>query len=208
MLDRELVEEVLRVARRNGGWFAEVFAEERTSTSIRLDDGKIEELTTGLDRGAGVRVARGATYGYAYSNRLDRDSLLSAAEAASAASRGDAAGRVVALSERAGPGTNRAERPAAELPAATKVGWLREVDEVARGVSDEVAQVTGVYADSLQRRLIAASDGRWIREDRPRIRLVAQVVARRGEVIQTGWHGPAACSGVEFLDAHPPSVTA
>ena len=208
MLDRELVHEVLEVARRKGGDFAEVFVEEKTSTSIRLDDGKVEELTTGSDRGAGVRVTRGTTYGYAFSNRLDRESLLEAAEAASAALRGDAPGVVVDLTARIGERRNRAERPAADVPAATKVGWLREVDETARGVSSEVAQVVGVYGDSLQRRLIAASDGRWIEEERPRIRLVAQVVAKRGDVIQTGWHGPAACAGVEFLDLHPPADTA
>ena len=84
MLYRELVDEVLRAARRRGGSFAELFVEEKTSTSIRLDDGKVEELTTGLDRGAGVRVGQGASFGYAYSNRLDRDALLHAAEAAAA----------------------------------------------------------------------------------------------------------------------------
>lgn len=208
MLDRDLVHEILEVARRKGGDFAEVFVEEKSSTSIRLDDGKVEELTTGSDRGAGVRVTRGTTYGYAFSNRLDRDSLREAAEAASAALRGEAPGAVVDLTVREGAGRNRAERPAAEVPAATKVAWLREVDDVARGVSPEVAQVVGVYGDSLQRRLIAASDGRWVEEDRPRIRLVAQVVAKRGDVIQTGWHGPAACAGVEFLDLHPPADTA
>jgi TldD protein len=208
MLARELVDEVLRHARRKGGDFAEVFCEERTSTSIRLDDGKVEELTTGSDRGAGVRVVRDTSYGYAYSNRLDRDSLLEAAEAASAALRGDAPGEVVDLARADGPGRNRAERPAAELAASSKVAWLKEVDEVARAVSPEVVQVVGVYGDSLQRRLIAASDGRWVEEDRPRIRLVAQVVAKRGELIQTGWHGPAACAGVEFLDSHPPAETA
>ncbi len=208
MLDRELVSDVLEAALRNGGDFSEVFAEERSSTSIRLDDGTVEELTTGLDRGAGVRVARGTSYGYAYSNRLDRDSLLEAAAAASAALAGNAPRIVVDLTTMDGPGTNRVERPASEVAAATKVGWLREVDEVARGVSAEVAQVVGVYFDSLQRRLIATSDGRWIEEERPRIRLVAQVVAKRGDVIQTGWEGPAACAGVEFLDIHPPAVTA
>ncbi|MGZ4149482.1 MAG: TldD/PmbA family protein [Actinomycetota bacterium] len=208
MLDRDLVADVLRAARRKGGEFAALFVEERTSTSVRLDDGKVEELTTGSDRGAGVRVVLGTTYGYAYSNRLDRDSLLEAAAAASAALRGDAPGNVVDLTTREGAGRNRAERPAAGVDAATKVGWLREVDEVARAVSPEVIQVVGVYGDSLQRKLIAASDGRWIVEDRPRVRLVAQVVAKRGDVIQTGWHGPAACAGVEFLDAHPPAVTA
>jgi len=85
MLDRDLVSEVLLAARRRGGDVAEVFVEERSSTAIRLDDGRVEELTTGLDRGAGVRVFQGTTYGYAYANRLDRDSLLEAAAAASGA---------------------------------------------------------------------------------------------------------------------------
>ena len=160
MLDRELVTEVLVAARRKSGDFAEVFVEERSSTSIRLDDGRVEELTTGLDRGAGVRVAQGTSYGYAYSNKLDRDALLEAAAAASAALRGDAPGTVVDLTDRFGPGTNRAGRAADTVAASDKVGWLREVDEVARGHSPEVTQVTGIYFDSLQRRLIAASDGR------------------------------------------------
>jgi TldD protein len=207
MLDRDLAHAVLTAARRKGGDFAEVFVEERSSTSVRLDDGKVEELTTGHDRGAGVRVVEGSTYGYAYSNRLDRDSLLEAAEAASAALRGDAPGSVVDLTKREGQGRNRAERPASDVDAATKVGWLRELNDAARGVSPEVAQVVGVYGDSLQRRLIAASDGRWIEEDRPRIRVVAQVVAKRGDLIQTGWQGPAACAGVEFLDLHPATET-
>ncbi|MDQ3210330.1 MAG: TldD/PmbA family protein, partial [Actinomycetota bacterium] len=97
MLDRALVEEVLAAARRRGGAFAEVFVEETTGTSIRLDDGKVEELTTGLDRGAGVRVTHGTSYGYAFSNRLDREALLEAADAASAALRDDDPGSIVDL---------------------------------------------------------------------------------------------------------------
>jgi len=208
MLDRSLVHEVLQAARRRGGSFAEVFVEETTNTSIRLDDGKVEELTTGLDRGAGVRVAQGTSYGYAYSNRLDRDALLEAAEAASAALRDGEGGDVVDLRTLEGPDTNRVQRAAASVPAADKVTWLRELDDVARSFSPEVVQVVGVYGDSLQRRLIASSDGRWVEEARPRIRLVAQVVAKRDDNIQTGFHGPAACAGVEFVDEHTPAATA
>jgi TldD protein len=208
MLDRQLAEEVLRAARRHGGSFAELFVEERSSTSIRLDDGKVEELTTGLDRGAGARVALGTSYGYAYSNRLDRDALMEAAAAASAALRAGEGGDVVDLRERTGAGTNRVERPAGSVAAADKVRWLREVDDAARSYSPEVVQVVGVYGDSLQRRLIATSDGRWVQEDRPRIRVVAQVVAKRDDNIQTGFEGPAACAGVEFLDRFAPRATA
>ena len=200
MLPRELVEEVLRAARRRGGSFSELFVEERTSTSIRLDDRKVEELTSGLDRGAGVRVALGTSYGYAFSNRLDRDSLLQAAEAASAALQEGEPGAVVDLTVREGRGVNRTDRPAGEFPAADKVAWLRELDDAARALSPEVVQVVGMYGDSLQKRLIATSDGRWVEEDRPRIRLVTQVVAARDGTIQTGFFGPAACAGVELFD--------
>jgi TldD protein len=208
MLDRALVDEVLRAARRRGGSFAEVFVEEKTSTSIRLDDGKVEELATGLDRGAGVRVCLGTSYGYAYSNRLDREALLAAAEAASAALRDGEAGVVVDLRAADARVVNPVKRPAERVPAAEKVAWLREIDDAARAYSPEVVQVVGVYGDSLQRVLIATSDGRWVEETRPRIRLVAQVVAARDGNIQTGFHGPAACSGVEFVDRHPPRSTA
>ncbi len=208
MLDRELVDEVLRAARRRGGSFAEVFVEEKTSTSIRLDDGKVEELATGLDRGAGVRVCLGTSYGYAYSNRLDRGALLAAAEAASAALRDGEPGGIVDLRAADARVVNPVDRPADGVPAADKVSWLRELDDAARAFSPEVVQVVGMYGDSLQRVLIATSDGRWVEETRPRIRLVAQVVAARDGNIQTGFHGPAACSGVEFVDRHPPRSTA
>ncbi len=208
MLDRDLASEVLRAARTRGGSFAELFVEERTSVSIRLDDGKVEELTTGLDRGAGVRVARGTSYGYAFSNRLDREALLQAADAAAAALQGDAPGDVVDLREQTPSVVHRAREAADSVPAAEKVAWLREADDTARAFGDEVRQVTASYGDSLQRVLIATSDGRFVQEERPRIRLVVQVVAARGDVIQTGFHGPAALAGVEFVRANPPSEVA
>lgn len=207
MLDRDLVHDVLKAARARGGAFAEVYVEERTSVTIRLDDGKIEELTTGLDRGAGVRVGRGTSFGYAFSNRLDREALLRAA-AAAAASLDGAPADVVDLRAIVPPVVHVAERDAAAVPAADKVAWLREVDDVARSFSPDVRQVVATYGDSIQRVLIATSDGRWVEEVRPRIRLVAQVVAARDGVIQTGFHGPAGLAGAEFLDAHPPAATA
>lgn len=207
MIDPDLAAEVLRVARSRGGAFAELYVEERTSVQIRLDDGKIEELTSGLDRGAGVRVARGTAFGYAFSNRLDRDALLEAAGAAAASLEGSP-GTVADLREIEPAVVHTAAEPASAVPAAEKVAWLREVDEVARSLSPHVRQVTATYGDSVQRVLIATSDGRVARETRPRVRLVVQVVAARDGVIQTGFHGPAGLAGVEFLRAHPPAETA
>ena len=208
MLDRELAGQVLRAARARGGSFAELFIEERSSLSIRLDDGKIEELTSGLDRGAGVRVGHGTSFGYAFSNRLDRDALLETASAAAAAVAAGAAGQVVDLRAQDPPVVHRAEQPVEVVPSAQKVAWLREVDDVARAFSPHVRQVSASYGDSTQRIVIATSDGRWVEESRPRIRLGVQVVAGRDGIIQTGFHGPAGLAGLEFFQGHPPRTTA
>jgi TldD protein len=208
MLARELAEEVLRAAGRRGGAFAELFVEERVGVSVRLDDGRIEELTTGTDRGAGVRVGHGTSFGYAYSNRLDRDSLLQAAEAAAASVTADGSVAVHDLRALEPPVVHGALREAAAASSSDKVAWVREADDAARAVSPEVRQVTAVYSDSLQRILVATSDGRWVRETRPRVRLVVSVVAARDGTIQTGFHGPAGLAGLEFLDANPPASTA
>jgi TldD protein len=208
MLDRDLANEVLRAARTRGGAFSELFVEERFGVSIRLDDGRIEEVTTGTDRGAGVRVGHGTSFGYAYSNRLDRGSLLEAAAAAAASVTEESPGDVADLRQLDPPIVHPAVRDAASASSADKVVWVREADDAARSFSPEVRQVTALYGDSIQRVLIAASDGRWVEELRPRVRLIVSVVAARDGNIQTGFHGPAGLAGLEFVDANPPAETA
>src|SRR5215471_12902867 len=102
MIDQSVLERVLSSAVRGGGEFAEVYVEDKRSSSAYLDDGKVEQVTSGRDRGAGVRVVAGETTGYAHTADLSESGLLAAAEAASAAARGGTGGaRVVDLTRRA-----------------------------------------------------------------------------------------------------------
>jgi TldD protein len=205
MLDESLVREVLHAALASGGRFAEIFAEERRSTQIRLDDRRIEDLSVGTDRGAGVRVIAGDTTAYAYSNRLDRRSLVEAAEAAAAGARDGGDDVHVVDFRRVDPDVVHPVRePAEGVPAERKVDWLREADEAARSHGSEVRQVVVGYGDTLQRLLVAGSEGSWVEEERHRLRLMAHVVAARDDVVQTGFDGPAGLGGAELLEAHPP----
>ena len=208
MLDPDLVREVLDSALASGAGSAEVYAEERRTTSLRLDDGRIEELATGLDRGAGVRAVAGATTGYAYSNRLGRDALLEAARAAAAAAHGPERVAVVDFRRAEPPVVHGVAQPADVVPRERKVEWLREADDTARGVDPSVRQVSGSYGDSVLRVLIASSDGTWVEEERHRLRLIVSVVAARDGVMQTGFEGPAGLGGVELLERHPSTETA
>ena len=108
-----------------------------------------------------------------------------------------------------GSAVNPVERPAEALPAADKVAWLREVDDAARSFSPEVdagrrrlRRLAAARADrdvgrpAGSRRRARASG--WSRRSSPR----ATGTSRRGST------GPAACSGTEFVDRHPPRATA
>jgi TldD protein len=207
VLDGTLVREVLTEALSSGGGFAEVFAEQRRSTSVRLDDGRVEELTTGADRGAGIRVVAGDTMAYAHSNRLDSSALLEAARAAASAVSGSRSDSVLDFTSPDPPVVHLPQEPVTGVPQERKVGWVREADEAARAVSGEVRQVVAVYGDSIQDLLVANSEGLWVEENRERIRLFVSVVAARDGVLQTGFEGPAGLGGAEVLAANPPAAT-
>ncbi|MDA8183083.1 MAG: TldD/PmbA family protein, partial [Actinomycetota bacterium] len=103
LVDHDVVERVIGAALRHGGDFAEVFAEDRKGTSAGFDDGRVEEVSTGRDRGAGVRVVVGETTGYAHTADLSESGLLAAAEAASTVARGRGGSRVVSLDAGSSP---------------------------------------------------------------------------------------------------------
>ena len=118
MLEDAVVRKVLGAALATGGEWAEVYAEDRLSHNIRLEDRRVEELVTGRDRGAGVRVVKGTASAYAYTNRLDTDALLEAARVAAAALREPPAAQVATCAA-ASPGCAtrwRSTRPASSGP--------------------------------------------------------------------------------------------
>ena len=92
LVDEAVIARVLREALATGGEFAEVFAEDRRGSLVALDDGRVEDISSGHDRGAGIRVVVGNTTGFAHTADLSERGLLAAAEAASGAARGGGGG--------------------------------------------------------------------------------------------------------------------
>jgi len=200
VIDEQVLQRVLGVAQRGGGEFAEVFAEDRRSSSARLDNAKVEELTSGRERGAGVRVVAGLTTGYAHTADLSEAGLLAAAEVASAAARSGPGGvRVVDLDRRP-PGTPQAvEVRPEDVPKARKVELLLSADDAARRGRPAIAQVSTSLADSRRRTLVANSDGLLVEDDVTRTRFGIQCVAQGDTGLQTGSRSIGASVGFELF---------
>lgn len=207
MLAESDVHATLDAALATGGEWAEVYAERRDSTGIRIEDRRVEGLTSGRDQGAGVRVVRGAQSAYAYTNVLSRDSLVTAARAAAAALQGERTASVADLTVAAPPARHRIRLAPGEVAKADKVALARRAEQAAWAEGGGVRQVLASYADVSQRVFLANSLGHLCDQTKVRSRLAVQVVAERDGLVQTGYEAPGASKGVElFEEVTPESI--
>lgn len=203
LVDPEVLAKVLAKGRSTGAEFAEIYVEDKRSTSAGLDDGKVEQVTSGRDRGAGIRVVAGETTGFAHTSDLSERGLLAAAQAAAAAAKqGDGGVHTVALGSLLRHPVNTVRIAPDEVTKARKVELLQRVDAAARAVDGAVVQVSAGYGDSMKRILIANSDGVFSADDQVRTLFRVSVVANGDAGMQTGYDSLGHTIGFELFDEH------
>jgi len=200
LIEPDVLERVLSAALVGGGDMAEVFAEDRQTSSAMLDNQKVEELSSGRQRGAGVRVVIGDTTGYAHTADLSEAGLLAAAEAASAVARQGGGTRIVALGPRHAAASTAAILPS-EVTKSAKLELLSRADDAARSAGAAITQVSVGYGDSRRRMLVATSEGVLAEDDQVRTRFNVSCVATGDAGMQTGYETLARTEGFEVFGA-------
>ncbi len=204
MLDESTITRVLAAGTARGAEFAEVFVEDKRSSSALLDDGRVEELTSGRDRGAGIRVVVGDSTGFAHTSDLSEAGLVAAAEVAAAASRSAGAGgtAVVDLDRVDAPRPNLVRVLPGDVPKARKVELLVAADEAARAAGGAITQVSARYADSRRRILVANTDGVLAEDDQVKTLFSVSAVATGDTGMQTGRESVGRTVGFELFDEY------
>ena len=205
-----LVEPALAVRVRaralaRGGDFAELYAAARQGFAISLDDGRVERPQGGRERGACVRVVQGDSTYYGHVDGLAEEDLLRVADSASQALHDEA--REPAPLSAATPARGHAiELRPEQVEVERKAAVLRSCEERARGLAPEVTQVRIGYGENRRQVEVFGSDGRAGADDRTRVRLSAQVVARRDGRVETGTDTRGGHAGWELIAADPERV--
>jgi TldD protein len=205
LVEPGLAEQVLRQALERGGDFAELYAESRHGFGLSLDDGRVERPQGGRERGACVRVVQGESTYYGHVDGVAEPDLMRVAGSVAQAVRGHArrpAGLSAVTPANGHPVSLAPER----VEAARKADLLRACEEQARSAGAEVTQVRLGYAESRREVEIFNSQGRAVSDDRTRVRLSAQVVARRDERVETGTDTRGGHAGFELLEQDPEEV--
>jgi TldD protein len=204
LIEESVIAEVLSTAMKGGGDFAEIFAEDRRATGARLDDGRVEDLASGRERGAGIRVVYGETTGFAHTSDLSAAGLAAAAEAASAAAHRDGGGvATMALNRVTAPSPNQVGVFPDSVAKARKVELLRQADDAARSAGGAIRQVSAVYGDSRRRILVANTEGVLAEDDQVKTRFAVSCVATGDAGMQTGRESVGSTVGFEMFESVP-----
>jgi TldD protein len=204
LLGADVAERVLNRALADGGDFAEIYAERRSGLAISIDESRIENVQSGAEEGAGVRVVQGGTTYFAHVDGLDPHDLERAGAEAAAALRGERR-RAQPLRGVAAEPQPIARRPE-EVNAARKAEILRELDERGRAQGAEIVQFSASYSEGRRQVAVANSTGLLTGDDRTRVRLGAQAVARRDDVVETGFETLGGHRGFELFDDDPARI--
>lgn len=210
MLKEDLYAALLSQGRSAGADFAEVYVERWRRRQLRTIDGNVEEASSGIELGAGVRLFFGTDVVYGYTNDLS-EAALTDLVASLGAVRGDAGqpdasgrGGLDLRKVNVGPDPHAPKVPFSTHGKPWRLERLRELDAGAR-LSAEVKQVEARLMEWEQDVWIANSDGRYVEDRRVRTRLVGHVIASDGTETQTGHDGPGLSMGLELLDLHSPA---
>ena len=136
------LKKVLTVALEKGGDYADLYFEHSFNNAVALMDGKVNNCSSNIDFGMGVRVLAGDQSGYAYVEGVTLEEMLRAARTAARIASSGKAGKPVAFKEK----TIERDRysvvtPWEEVSLKEKMPYLQKLNDKVFALDNRVRKV-------------------------------------------------------------------
>jgi len=201
---------ILKEACSRGGELAELFVEERIQTAIDLEGARIERVSLGMTRGAGVRLISGLRTRYAFTNSLLKEDLMKLAKAVSDSANKDAAVLEMPMEYQmlGREPVSKILKAPEDVPVEKKVALMRKVEESARRYDSRIVQVKLRYFELIRTTGIANTDGVLVSDKTTHLIFVVQVIAAQDREIQTAYESIGGTIGWEIFEKEQPEALA
>ncbi len=200
-LSERLMERCLGEALSAGGDYADLYFESVTSTSLGMDEGLVKTAAQGISLGCGIRVVSGERTGFAFTDDLSSERLLTAARTAALIASGPAKERVSGFRHIETPSLYPIAGLSADGEIEAKLALIKRADKAARDFDSRITQVRAGINDELRRILIAASDGTFASDTQPLARLNVFVIAKDSQNTAKGTSGGGGRVTLDFFEA-------
>lgn len=190
---------------QSGEGFVELRYHGRTTRSVAVEKGRVDQARTSEHAGVGVRVLADGTWGFASTDELEVDAVRSAIASARSAAKASAAARKERIPElpavelARGEWTEDGWEEAQARPVEQALELVLGVEAQTRGQSSSVTSASCAYTELFEDKALVTSDGARarVRLVRPEFRISA-VASGEGE-LQRGARSLGATGGWECL---------
>ncbi|MEP6632970.1 MAG: metallopeptidase TldD-related protein, partial [Luteimonas sp.] len=169
--------------------FGDLYFQHSRRESWTVEDGIVKDGAHSIEQGVGVRAISGEKTGFAYSDDINADALLTAAQSARAIARDGGSHPSQKLVTGSTHALYAAQDPIDGLDNAAKVEALRKIDKLLRAADPRVQQVMVGLSGGVDTVLVARSDGVLAGDVRPLVRLNVQVIVEHNGRRETGYSG-------------------
>jgi len=172
--------------------FGDIYFQHSRREGWTMEDGIVKDGSHSIDEGVGVRAISGEKTGFAYSDEIHGEALLTAARTARAIARDGRSHAPQALAPAAGHRLYAPQDPLDACPNEEKLEAMRRIDRLLRAADPRVRQVTVTLLASVDTVLVARTDGVIAGDVRPLVRMGIQVVVEqngRRESASAGYGG-------------------
>ncbi|MSS70193.1 MAG: TldD/PmbA family protein [Candidatus Latescibacteria bacterium] len=174
-IDEATVARLLAEAMRYGAEFSDTYFQHTRSMAVTLEDGLISRASTGVDQGVGIRAVLGDQVGYAFSESLDLEPMLTAARTAATIASGVSGAPPQAIHPLNLPDRYRLDRDWEAVSVSERLPLLQKTEDAVRRMEPSVEKISISWNDSDQRVLVATSDGVFCADRRPMATLSCRV---------------------------------
>ena len=202
MVSKSSAIRILNAALSTGGDYAEISAEESTSQSVRLENGKVETVSGGQSYGCGIRILKGIRGVYGYTNDLSEKSLTRLAKNLAASFDGKQEIEVKRVKKQKIKIINATKDPVDEVDTKEIVAYLKECYAITKEVDPRLVRIIDSMSAGKKHIELYTAEGeeaKLFHDEERRARLGMVAIAGDGVNIETSFAGPGKADGWHYF---------
>ncbi len=190
---------VLKSLMKGGGFYGDIFSEERTYTYIQLESSRFEKVEKGIDKGVGLRVMTPWKSFFASTDSLGEDNLVKLADELSGFVNGKTFADAGGFNYfHAGYPFTLAIDPQ-DVEIRRKLDMIKQAELLARRLEKRIKQVKIVYRDTGQKVSIQNSKHESIHDERSQVVFNIFLVGEDNGNMQTAYDAIGGFYGYEYF---------
>ncbi|MBD5131050.1 MAG: TldD/PmbA family protein [Clostridiales bacterium] len=202
-MTNQTVKKVLDIALGTGADFAELYVQDKTTNVVELNYKRVDNVSSRLIYGAGLRLMRGVSQVYGYTSDLTEQSLIELAKKLSASFDGERVLSVGEFKRVKNPDRHAPKKEHSSLTTQQKIDYLKAGEAVIYATSPLIVNAQCVMAEddeNVSIYSVTKEHCRVVTDRRVRSRVRAHAVASENGAFESGSFTPGLSKGAEFYD--------